>query len=135
VLVGADAAVSAVQALVRWNPLWFADTEATGRAELGFPPAVRMAAVEGASDAANELVDEVLADPTLAGIADVLGPVPLDGGWAGEGDADPGERLLLRVPRAAGPALAAAVANVQRARRPRKGEPVVRVRLDPTAIG
>lgn len=134
VLVGADAAVPAVQALVRWDPAWFAEAEATGRAELGFPPAVRLAAVEGAAEAAGELVDEVLADPTLAGIADVLGPVPIDGAGNGSGDGDV-ERLLVRVPRNAGPALAAAVAAVQRSRRPRKGEPVVRVRLDPVSIG
>ena len=126
VLVGADAAVPAVQALVRWDPLWFAETEAAGRAALGFPPAVRLAAIEGEPTAAGSLVDDVLADPALAGIADVLGPVPLD---------DDVERLLVRVPRSAGPALAAAVASVQRARRPRKGDPTIRVRLDPAQIG
>ncbi len=126
VLVGAEPGVPAVQALVRWDPRWFAETEARSRAALGFPPAVRMAAVEGASEAASALVDEVLAHPALDGLADVLGPMPLD---------DDNERLLLRVPRRNGPALAAAVAAVQRARRPRKGEAPVRVRLDPAQIG
>jgi primosomal protein N' (replication factor Y) len=126
VLVGADPGVPAVQALVRWDPLWFAETEARSRESLGFPPAVRLAAVEGEADAANRLVDAVLADPALDGVADVLGPVPLD---------DEAERLLVRVPRTAGPALAAAVAAAQRTRRPRKGDPIVRVRLDPAQIG
>jgi primosomal protein N' (replication factor Y) len=90
-----------------------------------------MAAVEGRADAAGGLVDDVLAAPSLAdlvaaGHADVLGPVPLD---------EATERLLIRVPRAAGPALARALSDVQRARRPRRNEPVVRVRLDPAEIG
>jgi primosomal protein N' (replication factor Y) len=126
VLVGAEPGVPAVQALVRWDPRWFAETEARSREALGFPPAVRLAAVEGLSEAANALVDEVLAQPSLDGVADVLGPIPLD---------EQNERLLLRVPRRDGPALAAAVADVQRARRPKKGEPSVRVRLDPAQIG
>ncbi|MDQ1634072.1 MAG: hypothetical protein QOJ32_881, partial [Frankiaceae bacterium] len=126
VLVGAEPGVPAVQALVRWDPRWFAETEARSREALGFPPAVRLAAVEGLSEAANSLVDEVLAQPSLGGVADVLGPIPLD---------EQNERLLLRVPRRDGPALAAAVADVQRARKPKKGEPSVRVRLDPAQIG
>jgi primosomal protein N' (replication factor Y) len=126
VLVGADPGLPVVQALLRWDPAWFAETEVRSRQALGFPPAVRLAAVEGEPASVGELVDEVLAQPTMTGIADVLGPVPVD---------DATERLLLRVPRAAGQALAAAVAEVQRRRRPRKNAPVVRVRMDPIEIG
>ncbi len=126
VLVGADAAVPAVQALVRWDPRGFAADEAAGRRTLGFPPAVRLAAVEGDPESASALVDQVLAQPALKDRADVLGPVPVD---------DDTERLLIRVPREAGPALAAGVADVQRARSVQKNLPVVRVRLDPAEIG
>ena len=126
VLVGADAAVPAVQALVRWDPLGFAADEAAGRRTLGFPPAVRLAAVEGDPESVSAVVDQVLAQPALAERADVLGPVPLD---------DTTERLLIRVPREAGPALAAGVAAVQRTRSVQKNLPVVRVRLDPAEIG
>ena len=100
--------------------------EAAGRRTLGFPPAVRLAAVEGDPDAANAFVDEVLAQLAPADHADVLGPVPIDDGT---------ERLLLRVPRASGSALATGVAAVQRVRSTQKNLPVVRVRLDPAEIG
>ena len=49
VVVVADAALPTVQALVRWDPAWHAAAELAARAEVGFPPAVRMAAVEGAA--------------------------------------------------------------------------------------
>jgi primosomal protein N' (replication factor Y) len=126
VLVGADAVVPAVQALVRWDPLGFAADEAAGRRTLGFPPAVRLAAVEGDPDSANAFVDDVLAQLAPADGADVLGPVPID---------DSTERLLLRVPRASGSALATGVATVQRLRSTQKNLPLVRVRLDPAEIG
>ena len=74
-----------------------------------------MAAVEGPPAAVAELVDGL----DLA--VDVLGPVP-----AAEGR----ERVLLRVPRAAGAALAAALKGAAGVRSARKAEPV-RVELDP----
>ena len=49
VVVLAEASLPAVQALVRWDPVGFAERELAERAELGFPPAVRMAAVTGPS--------------------------------------------------------------------------------------
>ena len=49
VVVMADAAEPVVQALVRWDPAGHAAAELAGRAEVGFPPAVRMAAVEGSA--------------------------------------------------------------------------------------
>src|ERR1019366_7447157 len=51
VVVLAEASFPAVQALVRWDPVNFSERELAERAELGFPPAVRMASVTGASDA------------------------------------------------------------------------------------
>ena len=56
VVVGADAAVPAVQALVRWDPGWFAARELAERGELGFPPAARMAALTGPPVAVAELL-------------------------------------------------------------------------------
>src|SRR6185295_9976800 len=61
VVVAADAALAPVQALVRWDPSWHAAQELAARAEVGFPPAVRMAAVEGAPGAVAEVLDAVLA--------------------------------------------------------------------------
>src|SRR5947199_9607482 len=43
VIVGAEAALTPVQALVRWDPAWHAGRDLSGRREPGFPPAVRMA--------------------------------------------------------------------------------------------
>ena len=47
VLISADASLPAVQALIRWDPVGHAERELAEREELGFPPAVRMAAVLG----------------------------------------------------------------------------------------
>jgi primosomal protein N' (replication factor Y) (superfamily II helicase) len=120
VLVGAAAGLAPVQALVRWDPIGFAEREAASRAELGFPPASRMAALEGAPAD----VDALLAAAELPSDADLLGPVPVT---------DEVERTLVRVPRAEGAKLAAALQAVTRLRSVRK-EPVVRVRLDPVQI-
>jgi primosomal protein N' (replication factor Y) len=120
VLVGAAAGLAPVQALVRWDPIGYAEREAASRAELGFPPASRMAALEGAPAD----IDALLAAAELPPDADLLGPVPVS---------EEIERTLVRVPRAQGAALAAALQSVTRVRSVKR-EPVVRVRLDPVQI-
>jgi primosomal protein N' (replication factor Y) len=130
VVVMADPELPLVQALVRWDPAGHAGAELAGRAEVGFPPAVRMAAVEGAPAAVAEVVDGVLAD--LPG-AEVLGPVELEP--EPRGDPEVRERALVRVPRAQGKALAAALHAAQAVRTARKAADTVRVRLDPVEIG
>ena len=75
VAVVAEAALPAVQALIRWDPVTHAERELAEREALRFPPAVRMAAVSGPGRA----VAELLAAAVLPPEADVLGPVPLDG--------------------------------------------------------
>ena len=47
VVVVAESALPAVQALIRWDPVTHAERELAERAELLFPPAVRMAALTG----------------------------------------------------------------------------------------
>jgi primosomal protein N' (replication factor Y) (superfamily II helicase) len=140
VVVAADAALPPVQALVRWDPAWHAAAELAARAEVGFPPAVRMAAVEGGAAAVAEVVDAVLAGAAEASLdVEVLGPVELDPEPGGPRDParDPGprERALLRVPRSRGRALAAALATAQALRSARKATEPVRVRLDPPEVG
>ncbi|MDT7580349.1 MAG: hypothetical protein QOK35_1613 [Pseudonocardiales bacterium] len=138
VVVMADAGLPPVQALVRWDPAWHAGVELAARSEVGFPPAVRMAAVEGSATAVAEVLDVVTAGAAPLEV-DVLGPVELDPDPAGPRDPGrdpaPRERALLRVPRSQGRALAAALAAAQALRSARKATEPVRVRLDPPEVG
>ncbi|PPK63892.1 primosomal protein N' [Actinokineospora auranticolor] len=126
VVVLADSTVTPVQALVRWDPVWHAGVELAGRTELGFPPAVRMAAIDGTPAA----VDRMLADLPLPPTGEILGPVPL-----GPPDADSTrERALVRVDRAHGRDLAAVLAKAQGVRTARKDQDPLRVQLDPLEL-
>ena len=120
VVVVADRGLPAVQALTRWDPSGAAARELADRTAVGFPPATRMATVEGPPTAVAEFVSEL----TLPPGGEALGPVP-----AKDGD----ERLLLRVARARGLELAAGLKAAQSVRSARKGEPV-RVELDPVVL-
>ncbi len=122
VLVHADAALSATQALVRWDPVTFAERELAERAELGFPPAVRMAAVSGEPEAVATVISGV--DRAF----EVLGPVPLEQQGGDQ------VRALVRAPRAQGGALARALQAAQAGRSARKEGGGVRVRLDPAEL-
>ncbi|MGI8530635.1 MAG: primosome assembly protein PriA, partial [Geodermatophilaceae bacterium] len=118
VLVGADAGVPAVQALVRWAPAWLAERELSERVALGFPPASRFASITGVARA----VAEVIAAARLPSSAQLLGPVPVD---------SERERMLVRVPRADGAALARSLHEAQGVRSARKAADPVRIQLDP----
>lgn len=143
VVVVAEPTLRPVQALVRWDPVGHAVRELAERAELGFPPVSRMAAVSGPAEA----VAAFLGALELPGEAQVLGPVPVEvsAGPAGRprraGAPPPGERwerALIRVPPGRGAALAAALKAAQAARMARAGrggEEVVWVRIDPPDIG
>jgi primosomal protein N' (replication factor Y) len=126
VVVTADGALPVVQALLRWDPAWYAERELAERAALGFPPAARMASVTGAPDAVAELL--ALAD--LPPATEVLGPVPVER----PGTDDLVERSLLRVPRSAGRALAAALHAALGVRSARKAPHPVRVEIDPLEL-
>jgi primosomal protein N' (replication factor Y) (superfamily II helicase) len=129
VVVLAEASLPAVQALVRWDPAGFAERELAERAELGFPPAVRMAAITGSSAAIAEFVASV----ALPDRAEILGPVPAEPNGA-EPDPEPAERALIRIPRADGLVLARALHAAQAARSARKDGAAVRVQLDPAEV-
>jgi primosomal protein N' (replication factor Y) (superfamily II helicase) len=129
VVVLAEASLPAVQALVRWDPVGFAERELAERAELGFPPAVRMAAITGSSAAIAEFVGSV----ALPGQAEILGPVPAEPNGA-EPDPEPAERALIRIPRTDGLVLARALHAAQAARSARKDGAAVRVQLDPAEV-
>ncbi|MFB6524176.1 primosomal protein N' [Streptomyces sp. NPDC056401] len=131
VVVVAEPTLRPVQALVRWDPVGHAVRELAERAQLGFPPVSRMAAVAAGS---ADVVSAFLAGAGLPVDAEILGPVPLPGR---RGEASAGERALVRVPPGSGAALAAALKSAQAARLAR-GVPVseaVRIRIDPLDIG
>ena len=134
VVVLAEAAVPAVQALIRWDPAGFAERELAERAELGFPPAVRMAAVTGPSAAVADFVGSA----GLPDRAEVLGPVPAEPvpGRGADTDpaAEPQQRALIRTPRPDGIALARALHAAQATRSARKEGVALRVQLDPAEV-
>ncbi|MGW0564685.1 primosomal protein N' [Streptomyces sp. NPDC003016] len=138
VVVVAEPTLRPVQALVRWDPVGHAQRELAERAELGFPPVSRMAAVSGRPEA----IAAFLAAAELPRDAEVLGPVPLPVQEPGRprrpGDPPVGEvweRALLRVPPGSGAALAAALKAAQAARLARGSGDPVRIRIDPLDIG
>ncbi|ONH29231.1 preprotein translocase subunit SecA [Pseudofrankia asymbiotica] len=158
VVVVADEGLAPVQALLRWDPAGFVAREADDRAELGFPPATRIAAVEGAAPTLRAFLDAAALPATV----DVLGPVPLpaparrvgsaappaaaggpgapglDGGSAtggGDGADEARERLLVRVPRKQGGELADALRAARGVLDARRAAAGLRVQLDPLSLG
>ncbi|MFI1288768.1 primosomal protein N' [Streptomyces sp. NPDC020792] len=138
VVVVAEPTLRPVQALVRWDPVGHALRELSERAELGFPPVSRMAAVSGPAEAVSDFLPAV----ELPREAEVLGPVPLPvtppGRPRRSGAPPPGEhwtRALIRVPPGSGAALASALKSTQAARMARGNHDPVWVRVDPPDIG
>jgi primosomal protein N' (replication factor Y) len=142
VIVG-DGSLPVMQALIRWDPATFADRELAERAELRFPPTVRMASVAGPP----ESVEILLSRTELPGQAEVLGPLPAIGGPAsqaagatagrtaeGREDSVAVVRYLIRVPRSEGTELALALRAGQAARSAAKEQGAVRIQLDPAAL-
>ena len=121
VVVAGPASARAIQALVRLDPVGFAERELADRAEAGFPPVTRLISLEGGvqvvEDAARALHADTGAVP--------LGPVPV---------ADGEVRALLRAPLTRGKALVAAAKAVQVRRTAHKEDGLLRVRVDPAML-
>jgi primosomal protein N' (replication factor Y) len=104
------------------------------RAEVALPPSVHMAALDGAADAVAALLDEV----HLPDSAELLGPVPLPPGArrppAIATDAQV-TRMLARVRREQGLALAAELRRGVAVVSARQTHEAVRVQIDPLQIG
>ncbi|GAB3427364.1 primosomal protein N' [Flindersiella endophytica] len=130
VVVVGDPGVPVVQALVRWSPGWFAERELAERRSAGFPPAVRLAAIEGPRISVLEIADLLKPPPG----AEVLGPVPLDEGGE-EDDLEEQSRLIVRAPRREGAALAAALKSAAGVRSAHKAAGAVRIQVDPHELG
>lgn len=121
VVVVADGALAPVQALVRWDPGWLAERELAERQELGFPPAARLASLTGKAAAVADLLDHA----RVPDGAQLLGPLPVG---------DEQERMLVRVRRSAGLAMARALHEAAGVRSARKGADPVRIQLDPPQL-
>lgn len=122
VVVAGEAANRAVQALVRWDPGWFAERELDDREAVRLPPAWRLAELSGPDDAVANLLG--LAD--LPASVDVLAALPHD---------EPGHvRTLLRVPLADAVPLSTALRAAAGVRSARRASGVVRIRVDPVDL-
>lgn len=112
----------AAQALVRWDPAWFAGREVAERQAARLPPAVRVATITGGAGA----LDDALTVLSLPEVAEVLGPVPVEVPVGREEE----WRAVVRVPRQLGEELSASLTELQRLRSARKLDPV-RIQVDP----
>ncbi|BBZ48356.1 primosomal protein N' [Mycobacterium heidelbergense] len=134
VLVVAESSIPTVQSLIRWDPVGHAEAELTARAEVGLPPSVHMAALDGTAGAVAALLDEA----RLPEGADLLGPVDLPPGVrrpAGTPAGAPVTRMLVRVRREQGLALAASLRRGVGVLSARQAHEPVRVQIDPLHIG
>ena len=134
VVVVADSTIPTVQALIKWDPVGHAEAELAARVAVGLPPAVHIAAVDGASDAVNAM----LAQSEFPADADVLGPVDLPPGVRrppATAATDSVIRMLIRVRRAEGLRLAAALRQATAISSARHDHEAVRVQIDPLHIG
>jgi primosomal protein N' (replication factor Y) len=125
VAVAAEPSATPVQALVRWDPGAFARRELADRADLGYPPAARIAELTAPYSA----LDDFMTALALPEGAEILGPTQLPGG---EGELrEAVHRVLIRLPRVGGRRLAEALTATQGVRSARKAPAHVRVRIDP----
>ena len=116
VIVTADHALSAVQALVRWDSGWFAERELADRQATGLPPQSRAAVLTGE----NAAVAEVLAELASRVPITVLGPTDGHG--------------IALASRKDGSALAAHLHAITVTRSAKADAGVVHVHLDPREL-
>ncbi|WP_319436365.1 primosomal protein N' [Mycobacterium sp. RTGN5] len=134
VAVVAESAIPTVQALIKWDPVGHAEAELAARAEVGLPPCVHMAAVDGSSEAVSALLEHA----ELPEDADLLGPVDLPPGVRRPPATKPGEpviRMLVRVSKDDGLGLAASLRHAIAIASARHDHEAVRVQIDPLHIG
>ena len=135
VAVVAESSIPTVQALIRWDPVGHAESELDARAEVGLPPAVHMAAVDGPPDAVRALLRgrrTARTAPTCSGPSNCR---PARAGRPARAPDKPVNRMLVRVPRDGGLALAAALRRATGVLSARHDQQPVRVQIDPLHIG
>lgn len=134
VVVVAESSIPTVQSLVRWDPVGHAEAELSSRSEVGLPPSVHIAALDGDADGVAALLDR----SELPSDAVLLGPVELPPGArrpAGVSADTAVTRMLVRVPREQGLALAAGLRRATGVLSARQDHDPVRVQIDPLHIG
>ncbi|PYE21029.1 replication restart DNA helicase PriA [Williamsia limnetica] len=135
-VIVADAGLAPVQAVIRWDPVGFAEQELSQRTELAFPPAVTMASIDGEGPAILAFAEtvELPAGGELLGPVELPPGVRLPSGLNRDEVSDP-QRILLRCSRAQGRELAAALHAAQVARNAQHESAPIRVQMDPPTIG
>lgn len=136
VVISVNAGVPIVDAFLGWDVVGFAEMELAARREVRFPPAVHMAAIDGA-DAA---LDDFLEVAKLPEHAEILGPVPLPDNLSLPGEYDtkrfgPAQRLLIRTPLGPRSELGKALRVANANRSARKDDLPLRIQVDPINIG
>ncbi len=134
VAVVAESAIPTVQALIKWDPVGHAEAELSARTAVALPPAVHIAAIDGATGSVNALIEQSV----LPADAELIGPVDLPPGvrrppaMAAEETAI---RMLIRVRRDEGLALSGALRAAVVTHSARHEHDAVRVQVDPLHIG
>jgi len=118
VVITCENSLAAVQALVRWDPVWLASREIVERASAGLPPSTRMAALTGDLTSVREVAASLQVQHRL------LGPVP-------DGD---DQRGLVVVSREDGARLARELRGITAARSSKSDASLVRVVMDPIGL-
>lgn len=121
VLCGAPSHVTIppVEALVRWDPQWFAGRELTERAELSLPPTTWTAEVIAHRKRVEPIEHAVR---SVAQEAQLLGPLPVAG-------SEEQRRLVVKAPFADGPLIAAALKDLRAGESARKAESLTSVKV------
>ena len=135
VAVVAESTVPTVQALIRWDPVGHAEAELACPRRGG--PAARCAYGRGGRRRRRRWPHSST-PPELPDSAELLGPVDLPSGARrppGTPAASPVNRMLVRVPRADGLELAAALRRATGVLSARHDQQPVRVQIDPLHIG
>ena len=127
VLLVGDGAPVPTQALVRWDPVGFAQRELAERRELRLPPTVASAGLRGSHDAVEGFLARF--EPPMG--AEILGPVQEPGRTETAETTEPLWSALVRAPLADRAALAAAVHDRLAVRSAAKEPGAIRVALDP----
>ncbi|WP_343061348.1 primosomal protein N' [Corynebacterium anserum] len=136
VVLTADASLTPVQQVIRWDPVAAAQAELASRTQAHFPPAASVAAIDGTQESIAQLMEywEVPAG------AELLGPVELPAGVrlpAGldRPDAHLARRMIVRVHHSLAEELGGSLKQAQAIRATSKLAGPLRIVMDPVRIG